>query len=230
MASQIFFDICEKKPIDVDLFFSDQIYFPKIEYEPRVTAHFPIPREVKGMQIIQDSIFSNLEKSQNTIFTLFFASVCHLAGHAKVTDFKKYKEWMKGKNEHRAYETIEFIEDIRVDDFLKNKFPEYYSEIIKVKEFFDIINDKNELIGIISEGDCMKQISHSRYYNHPMEDIKVGDHMVTDVETIDGEMNVFDAADKFLNSKRRRFPIVKEGKLVGLISQKDVLKAAITLK
>ena len=76
----------------------------------------------------------------------------------------------------------------------------------------------------------MKQISHSRYYNHPMEDIKVGDHMVTDVETIDGEMNVFDAADKFLNSKRRRFPIVKEGKLVGLISQKDVLKAAITLK
>ena len=63
-----------------------------------------------------------------------------------------------------------------------------------------------------------------------MEDIKVGDHMVTDVETIDGEMNVFDAADKFLNSKRRRFPIVKEGKLVGLISQKDVLKAAITLK
>ena len=124
MASQIFFDICEKKPIDVDLFFSHEIHFPKIEYEPRVSVHFPIPREFKGMQIIQDSIFSNLEESQNTIFALFFASVCHLAGHTKVTDFKKYKEWIKGKSERRAYETIEFIEDVRVNEFLKNQFPE----------------------------------------------------------------------------------------------------------
>lgn len=93
-----------------------------------------------------------------------------------------------------------------------------------------VVNEKNELIGIISEGDCMKQISNSRYYNQPMEDVKVEDHMAKDVETIDGNMNVFDAADKFLSSRRRRFPILSEGKLVGLISQKDILKAALQLK
>lgn len=93
-----------------------------------------------------------------------------------------------------------------------------------------VVNEKNELIGIISEGDCMKQISNSRYYNQPMEDIKVEEHMVKDVETIDGEMNVFDAADKFLTTRRRRFPILENGKLVGQISQKDILKAAIKLK
>ena len=93
-----------------------------------------------------------------------------------------------------------------------------------------VVNDKNELVGIISEGDCMKQISESRYYNHPMEDIKVEQHMAKNVETIDGNMNVFDAANKFLESKHRRFPIVENGKLVGLISQKDVLKAALELK
>ncbi len=93
-----------------------------------------------------------------------------------------------------------------------------------------VVNEKYELIGIISEGDCMKQISNSRYYNQPMEDVKVEQHMATEVETIDGEMNVFDAADRFLNSRRRRFPIVHDGKLVGLISQKDVLKAALQLK
>jgi predicted transcriptional regulator len=93
-----------------------------------------------------------------------------------------------------------------------------------------VVNEKNELVGIISEGDCMKQISNSRYYNQPLQDFKVEQHMATNVDTIDGNMNVFDAADKFLTSKHRRFPIVENGKLVGQISQKDVLKAALQLK
>jgi predicted transcriptional regulator len=93
-----------------------------------------------------------------------------------------------------------------------------------------VVNEKQELIGIISEGDCIKQISESRYYNMPMNEQTIEKHMADNVETIDGNMNIFDAAKKFLNSKRRRFPIVENGKLVGQISQKDVLKAAMTLK
>jgi CBS domain-containing protein len=94
-----------------------------------------------------------------------------------------------------------------------------------------VVNDKYELIGVISEGDCMKQISESRYYNIPMDTNRtVEKAMVKNVETIDGSMNIFDAVDKFLKSKRRRFPIVEDGKLVGQISQKDILKAAMRLK
>ncbi len=93
-----------------------------------------------------------------------------------------------------------------------------------------VVNDKFELIGIISEGDCIKQISESRYHNLPMENNTVEKCMGKDVETIDGNMNIFDAANKFLESKHRRFPIVENGKLVGQISQKDVLKAALAMK
>ncbi|MDY0781218.1 CBS domain-containing protein [Tenacibaculum sp. IB213877] len=94
-----------------------------------------------------------------------------------------------------------------------------------------VVNEQNELIGIISEGDCIKQISESRYYNLPIDqNSTVEKAMVKEVETIDGNMNIFDAANKFLESKRRRFPIVENGKLVGQISQKDVLKAAMKLK
>jgi CBS domain-containing protein len=93
-----------------------------------------------------------------------------------------------------------------------------------------VVNDKNELIGIISEGDCLKQISDSRYYNMPMAQDNVETRMIRNVDTIDGNMDVFDAANKFLESKRRRFPIVENGKLVGQISQKDILKAALELK
>lgn len=93
-----------------------------------------------------------------------------------------------------------------------------------------VVNDRNELVGIISEGDCLKQLSESRYYNMPLGHDNVEKRMATNVETIDGNMDVFDAANKFLNSKRRRFPIVEKGKLVGQISQKDILKAALQLK
>ncbi len=93
-----------------------------------------------------------------------------------------------------------------------------------------VVNESQELVGIISEGDCIKQISESRYYNQPMENINVEEHMIKNVETINGDMNIFDAAEKFLTSKRRRFPIIEEGKLIGQISQKDILKAALQLK
>ncbi len=71
-----------------------------------------------------------------------------------------------------------------------------------------VVNDKNELVGMISEGDCLKQISESRYYNMPMEQDTVEKRMVRSVETIDGNLNIFDAANQFLESKRRRFPII----------------------
>ncbi|MDT7829984.1 CBS domain-containing protein [Pricia sp. S334] len=93
-----------------------------------------------------------------------------------------------------------------------------------------VVNDKNELVGIISEGDCIKHISESRYHNLPMENGSIEQHMVKNVETIEGTMNIFDAANKFLSDKRRRFPILENGKLVGQISQKDILKATIKMK
>jgi len=64
----------------------------------------------------------------------------------------------------------------------------------------------------------------------PMTETKVESYMIKNVETIDGNLNIFDAANKFLNSKRRRFPIVKDGILIGQISQKDILKAALNQK
>ena len=131
-------------------------------------------------------------------------------------------------------------ENIKVSDYMTTRLVTFRPEqsVIEVMNTLikkrisggPVVNEKNELVGIISEGDCIRQISNSRYHNHPIQDIKVKDHMATDVDTIDGNMSVFDAADKFLTSRRRRFPILEDGKLVGQISQKDVLKAALQLK
>jgi len=117
-----------------------------------------------------------------------------------------------------TFQPDQSVEDV-IDSLIKNRI-----------SGGPVVNNNNELIGIISEGDCIKQISESRYYNMPLNNNSVEKHMITNVETIDGNMNIFDAASKFLESKRRRFPIVEHGKLIGQISQKDILKAALKLK
>ena len=129
---------------------------------------------------------------------------------------------------------------LKVSDYMTRKLitfspdqsvEEVISKLIKHKiSGGPVVNDKNELVGIISEGDCIKHISESRYHNLPGEDRTVEQHMVKEVETIDGNMSIFDCANKFLKDKRRRFPIVEDGKLIGQISQKDILKATIKLK
>ncbi len=55
----------------------------------------------------------------------------------------------------------------------------------------------------------MRQISESRYYNMPMDINNIVEKaMAKNAENIDRNMNIFDAANKFLEPKRRRFPIV----------------------
>ena len=133
------------------------------------------------------------------------------------------------------------VEQILVADYMTTKLitfkpQQYIHEVIETLTRHKIsggpvVNDKNELIGIISETDCIKHISESKYYNMPMDNSHtVEKNMVSEVETISKSMNIFDAANKFISSGRRRFPIVEKGKLIGQISQKDILKAALKMK
>ncbi len=142
----------------------------------------------------------------------------------------------QGARKQRSSEEVA----IKVSDYMTRKLITFRPEQ-SIEEVIDsliknkisgapVVNSNNELVGIISEGDCIKFISESRYYNMPMENNQIEHRMVKNVETIDGNMNIFDAANKFLSEKRRRFPIVENGKLVGQISQKDILKATVKLK
>ena len=93
-----------------------------------------------------------------------------------------------------------------------------------------VINEKGKLVGVISEADCMKEISDSRYFNMPILDKSVGHFMTTKIDTIESNTSVFDAASKFSNSSRRRYPVIEKGRLVGQISRKDIVIAAINMK
>ena len=93
-----------------------------------------------------------------------------------------------------------------------------------------IVNDANELVGMISEGDCLKQITESQYHNMPLSEGSIDKYLSKDIVTVDCNMSIFDAASKFLTGRIRRFPVLDKGKLVGQISRKDIMKAVLDLQ
>ena len=93
-----------------------------------------------------------------------------------------------------------------------------------------VVNSYGKLVGIISEADCMKEISDSRYFNMPILDKTVKHFMTNNVQTIDVSTSVFDAASLFFKTKKRRFPVINKDKLVGQISRKDIVIAALNMK
>ena len=93
-----------------------------------------------------------------------------------------------------------------------------------------VLNKNGKIVGVISEADCMKEISDSRYFNMPILDKRVKNFMEKNVDTIKSSTSIFDAASKFYNTSRRRFPVVENQKLVGQISRKDIVIAAINMQ
>ncbi len=87
-----------------------------------------------------------------------------------------------------------------------------------------VINEAGEIIGIISEKDCLNVMVDSIYHNMPPGNVK--DYMSTNVITVSKQSAIVEVANKFLNSNFKRFPVVDDAKcLVGQISRADVLRA-----
>ena len=86
-----------------------------------------------------------------------------------------------------------------------------------------VVDHKENLVGVLSEKDCLRTLVHGAYSELPSG--KVSDFMTEEVTTIHPDLDIFTVADKFLNCPYRRLLVVEEGKLVGQITRRDLLRA-----
>lgn len=93
-----------------------------------------------------------------------------------------------------------------------------------------VLDENHQLVGMISEQDCLRVIIDSVYYNQPLSKHVVKDYMTTNVVSIDVDEDIVDVANKFLTLKFRRFPVVDNGMLRGQVSKRDILRAAKSMK
>jgi len=88
-----------------------------------------------------------------------------------------------------------------------------------------VIDDQGELVGMLSEKDCLKLTLRAGYYGSTAG--RVAQFMSPEVVTIDASLNIVDLAQRFLNEPYRRYPVLEGSRLVGIISRRDVLRALL---
>lgn len=91
-----------------------------------------------------------------------------------------------------------------------------------------VIDERRNLLGMLSDTDCMDAMLKAGM--DPAWRASVATYMTTDVETVDAESSLIDVAQRFLQRRFRRFPVVDDNQLVGQISRLDVLKAIGDIK
>ena len=88
-----------------------------------------------------------------------------------------------------------------------------------------VVDDNGQLLGVFSEKCSMQVLIDAAYEGLPTN--QVGAFMDDDPHTISDQTELLVMAQVFLLTTRRRLPVVTEqGKLIGQVSRRDVIKAA----
>ncbi|MGD8346122.1 MAG: CBS domain-containing protein [Lysobacterales bacterium] len=88
-----------------------------------------------------------------------------------------------------------------------------------------VLDEHGRLVGILTERDCMRVALHSGYHDTPYGLVR--DYMTPNPDSVTPEQNILTIAEKFIQGSYRRYPVVDNGRLVGIISRRDVLRAVV---
>lgn len=88
-----------------------------------------------------------------------------------------------------------------------------------------VANSDGELVGMLTEFDCLKLLTLGDAHHHDAPRGKVKDFMTSKVQTIPPTMDIYYCAGLFMNVSFRRFPVVENGRIVGAITRFDLVRA-----
>ena len=91
-----------------------------------------------------------------------------------------------------------------------------------------VVDKLGNVVGMLSERDCLRVALNASYYAE--KGGKVAEFMSRDVKTVDSNASLVDVAKMFLSAPFKRYPVMRDGELVGQISRSDILKALESLR
>lgn len=88
-----------------------------------------------------------------------------------------------------------------------------------------VVDENDQVIGVISELDCLEKIIGNAYNQGSPGAVSVGEFMTREVDTCAPTDDIVEVAEAMLAKGQRRRPVVKNGKLVGQVSCRNILWA-----
>jgi CBS domain-containing protein len=82
-----------------------------------------------------------------------------------------------------------------------------------------VVDGQGLLVGVISEIDIIDLV-----YKADIDGSLVGDFMCRKLQSLDVEASLDEAASMFCGKNIRRIPIVRDGKLVGVLRRRDLIR------
>ena len=88
-----------------------------------------------------------------------------------------------------------------------------------------VIDSEKRVIGFISEQDCIKEILQGAFYcEDPPVAAKV---MSTQVLSFGPDASIVEVAQIIIEQRPKNYPVIDNGKLVGMITRREVLMALL---
>ena len=89
-----------------------------------------------------------------------------------------------------------------------------------------VVDEELNLVGLLSEKDVLRIL----YEAEDSIEKTVGDFMSTEVISFDENANLIELCDCLITNNIRRVPVTKDGKLLGVVSRGDVIRAILRIK
>ncbi|MCA9236604.1 MAG: CBS domain-containing protein [Planctomycetales bacterium] len=89
-----------------------------------------------------------------------------------------------------------------------------------------VVSDSGEYLGVFSEKCAMHVILDAAYDQLPTNEVRA--FMDVEAQTIGPDAHLLSVAQVFLLTSFRRLPVLEDGRLVGQVSRRDVLRAAMS--
>ena len=86
-----------------------------------------------------------------------------------------------------------------------------------------VLDKHGRLVGMLTERDCMQVALQGFYHGEPGGLVKK--HMSPDPQFVSPDQSILTVAEMFIQGRFQRFPVVDNGRLVGVIARRDVMRA-----
>lgn len=86
-----------------------------------------------------------------------------------------------------------------------------------------VVDETGDLVGILTKKDAFKAALNATYYKQWGG--TVAQYMSKSVQTLDADLDIVSAAEEFLSSPYRFFPVARDERMVGILSRSDLLRA-----